>query len=127
MKTGFLAIIVILMGSFLLAPGLVRAQDNDWYQGRQGRWVQEQNAWRFRDKDGDEYRQQGNNWGWAKPNQVTADSDQWYQGRRGHWVHYPNGWRFRSEDGHVYRQQNNSWGWFEARGTEGNRPPGDNR
>jgi hypothetical protein len=37
---------------------------NDWYQGRRGRWYQQQNAWRFRDVDGDEYREEGNRWQW---------------------------------------------------------------
>ena len=39
-------------------------QNNDWYQGRRGRWYQQQNAWRFRDVDGDEYREEGNRWQW---------------------------------------------------------------
>jgi hypothetical protein len=64
MQTRTLAIVVILICSFVLAPSLVRADQDAWYQGRQGRWVQQQNAWRFRDRDGDEYRQQGNSWSW---------------------------------------------------------------
>ncbi len=113
MKTKTLAIAVILILSFALAPGLVKAQDNDWYQGRQGRWIQEQNAWRFRDKDGDEYREQGGHWGWGgRGADAGGPADQWYQGHRGHWVSYPNGWRFRAENGDVYRQQGGSWHWI---------------
>lgn len=41
-----------------------RDQDNDWYQGRRGRWYQRQDAWRFRDMDGNEYREENNRWQW---------------------------------------------------------------
>jgi hypothetical protein len=64
MKTKTLAAVVILMCSFVLAPSLLRADPNEWYQGRQGQWVQQQNQWRFRDTKGDEYRQYGNSWAW---------------------------------------------------------------
>lgn len=37
---------------------------NDWYQGRRGRWYQQQDAWRFRDVDGNEYREEGHRWEW---------------------------------------------------------------
>jgi hypothetical protein len=128
MKTRSLATVVILLCSFLLTPGLAKAQDNDWYQGRQGRWVQEQNAWRFRDRDGDEYRQQGDRWEWARPN-VRAVPEQWFQGHRGHWIENPNGgWRFRTVDGRVYRRrQDGSWDWTEARGRDPEGGPGDYR
>jgi hypothetical protein len=69
MKTRTLATAVILICSFVLASSSVRADSDDWYQGRQGHWVQQQNAWRFRDTNGNVYRQQGNSW-------------QWYNGRR---------------------------------------------
>ena len=114
MKTRNLATVAILLGSFLLTPGLAKAQDHDWYQGRQGRWIQEQNAWRFRDRDGDEYRQQGDQWVWVAPRAMAPDSDQWFQGHRGHWVHFPNGWRFRAENGQVYRRQGDSWQWVQG-------------
>jgi hypothetical protein len=39
MKVGTLAAIAILICSFALAPNLVRADENDWYQGQQGQWV----------------------------------------------------------------------------------------
>jgi hypothetical protein len=39
-------------------------EDNDWYQGRRGRWYQQQDAWRFRDMDGNEYREENNHWLW---------------------------------------------------------------
>jgi hypothetical protein len=56
--------VVILICSFALAPSLVRADGDDWYQGRRGHWVDQQNAWRFRDYDGNVYRRHGNGWGW---------------------------------------------------------------
>jgi hypothetical protein len=134
MKTRRLALatVVILISSFVFTSSLVRA--DDWYQGRQGRWVQEQNAWRFRDSRGNEYRQYGNSWRWGPPPMVRADADDyWYQGRRGRWVQAQNGWRFRDVDGNVYRQHGNGWQWYNGRahGAEGseyhNRAPGDNR
>jgi hypothetical protein len=64
MKTKHLASVVILISSFVLASSLVSADQDDWYQGRQGQWVQQHNAWRFRDKDGNEYRQHGKSWRW---------------------------------------------------------------
>jgi hypothetical protein len=126
--------VVILLCSFLLAPSLLRADPNEWYQGRQGQWVQQQNAWRFRDTTGDEYRQYGNSWRWnnAVRREASEDND-WYQGRRGQWVEQENAWRFRDTDGNIYRKHGNSWGWYNGRahGQEGreyhNRAPGDNR
>ena len=64
MRTGTLATIVILVCSFVLAPSLLRADQDDWYQGRRGQWIQQHNAWGFRDIDGNEYRKYGNNWRW---------------------------------------------------------------
>ena len=64
MKTRTLAMVGILACSFALAPSLVRADADDWYQGRKGHWVQQENAWRFRDSDGNVYRQSSNGWRW---------------------------------------------------------------
>ena len=64
MKRRILATAVILICCLVLASSLVRADQDDWYQGRRGHWVQQNNAWRFRDVDGDEYRQYGNGWRW---------------------------------------------------------------
>jgi hypothetical protein len=110
MKARNLATVVTLICTFVLASSLVRADQDEWYQGRRGRWVQQNNAWRFRDADGDVYRQQGNNWGWAN-SQERGDQDQWYQGRRGHWVQRPQGWAFRDENNNVYRQYGDGWHW----------------
>lgn len=62
-KTRFLATVVILI-SFALAPSLVRADQDDYYQGRKGQWVQQSNSWRFKDRDGNVYRQSGTKWAW---------------------------------------------------------------
>jgi hypothetical protein len=129
-KAKTLATAVILLCSFVLAPSLLRADPNEWYQGRQGQWVQQQNAWRFRDARGDEYRQYGNSWRWDN---APATSDDWYQGRQGHWLQQQNAWRFRDNDGNVYRKHGQDWAWYNGRrhGAEGqeyhNRAPGDNR
>jgi hypothetical protein len=64
MKTGTLASVIILVCSFVLAPSMLRANQDEWYQGRRGQWIQQHNAWRFRDLDGNEYRQYGNSWRW---------------------------------------------------------------
>ena len=61
-KARTLATVFVLIGSFLVAPSFARA--DDWYQGRQGQWVQQNNAWRFRDHDGNIYRQHGKSWSW---------------------------------------------------------------
>ena len=112
MKTRTLAIAVTLICSFVLASSVVRADQDDWYQGRRGKWVQQNNAWQFRDVDGDEYRQQGNAWGWSKQHEERAEGgDQWFQGHRGHWIKRPNGWVFRDESNNVYRQYGNGWRW----------------
>ena len=130
MKTKTFATVVILICSFVLAPSLLRADQDDWYQGRQGHWIRQQNAWRFRDLDGREYRDSGNGWRWSNE---ADEYNEWYQGRRGRWIQQQNAWRFRDADGDVYRQSGNSWRWYNGRahGAEGseyhNRAPGDNR
>jgi hypothetical protein len=111
MKTRTLAIAVILISSFVLASSAVRADQDDWYQGRRGHWVQQNKAWQFHDVDGDEYRQQGNAWGWSKHEERAEGGDQWFQGHRGHWIQRPNGWVFRDESNNVYRQYGNGWRW----------------
>src|ERR1700687_42630 len=104
-RTLALATVVILICSFALSSRSVRADPNeDWYQGRQGRWVQEQNAWRFRDRDGNEYRQEGDNWRWADRPAARAEANEWYEGRQGQWMREQNQWRFRDVDGNEYRQ-----------------------
>ena len=130
MKTKTLATVIALICSLVLAPSLLRADQDDWYQGRQGQWIQHQNAWQFRDLDGNQYRESGGSWRWYSE---APEYNQWYQGRRGQWVQRQNGWRFRDADGDVYRQSGNSWRWYNGRahGEEGseyhNRAAGDNR
>jgi hypothetical protein len=130
MRTRTLATVVILVCSFVLAPSLLRANQDDWYQGRRGQWIQQHNAWRFRDRDGNEYRQYGNSWRWY--NGANQDHD-WYQGRRGHWYQQQNSWRFRDIDGNEYRKYGNSWRWYNGRfhseeaAEYHHRAPGDNR
>jgi len=130
MKTRNLVTVAILLCSLFLAPSLLRADQDDWYQGRQGQWVQHQNAWQFHDRDGNQYRESGGSWRWYSE---APEYNQWYQGRRGQWVQRQNGWRFRDADGDVYRQSGNSWRWYNGRahGEEGseyhNRAAGDNR
>jgi hypothetical protein len=90
MKMRRLAIVGILLCSFALASSSAKADDDDWYQGHQGRWVQQQNAWRFHDHDGNEYRRHGNGW-------------QWYNGRR----HGPEGSAYHNRapgDNRTYNQ-----------------------
>ena len=65
MKTRTLAAVVILICSFLLAPGLLRADENEWYQGQQGDWYNEQDGWRWRSNNGNEYRKTRSGWAWA--------------------------------------------------------------
>src|SRR6202046_4489182 len=45
MKTGTFATVMFLVCSFVLAPSLLRANQDDWYQGRRGQWIQQHNAW----------------------------------------------------------------------------------
>src|ERR1700730_12521690 len=37
---------------------------NQWYQGRQGRWNQQSNNWRYEGMDGDEYNRGDRGWEW---------------------------------------------------------------
>ena len=62
---------------------------NQWYQGQQGRWYQ-----------------QGNAWQWA-----GGEGDQWFQGQQGHWFQERNGWQFRSDKGNEYQKGRNGWQW----------------
>ncbi len=110
MKTRTLATAVILICSLVLASSVVRADQDDWYQGRRGKWVQQNNAWQFHDVDGDQYRQQGNAWGWSKAHE-QAGGEQWFQGHRGHWIQRPKGWVFRDVNNNVYREFGNGWHW----------------
>src|SRR5258708_19136418 len=80
MKTRSLAAATILLCSFVLAPSLLRADPNEWYQGRPGQWVQQQNQWRFRDNKGGEEPQDGKNWRWDK---TPAPNDHRDPGRPG--------------------------------------------
>ena len=111
MKTRTLATVVILVCSFVLAPSLLRAEENEWYQGQQGEW-----------------HQKGHSWQWK-----STHGDDWYQGRQGHWYRERNGWQWYGNDGDEYRQGRNGWRWYGGRlhGEEGaeyhNRAAGDNR
>lgn len=90
MKTRTLATVVILICSFLLAPGVLRADENDWYQGQQGHW-----------------QQQNNNWKWG-----STHGDEWYQGERGHWYRDKKGWHWYGNGGDEYRQSPKGWQWY---------------
>ena len=78
MKTRTLAMIGILICSFALAPSLVRADSDDWYQGRQGRWAQQHNSWRFSDSNGNVYRQHGHSWGWYNGRHHGAEGSEYH-------------------------------------------------
>ena len=93
MKTRTLAIVLILIGSFVLAPSLSRADENEWYQGQQGQW-----------------HRHGNGYQWK-----STHGDQWYQGRQGHWYRERNGWQWYGNDGDEYRQGRNGWQWYGKR------------
>jgi hypothetical protein len=94
MKAKTLATVLILMGWFILAPGMLKAEQDEWYQGQQGQWQRHGNSWQWRGSQG----------------------DQWYQGRRGHWYQERGGWQFRADDGADYRQaQPNRWDWHGGR------------
>jgi hypothetical protein len=86
MKTRTLATLLILVCWFVLAPSLLRAQENDWYQGQQGQW-------------------KGQRW-------QSTHGDQWYQGRQGHWYQDQYGWHWYGNDGDEYRQVAPSWRWY---------------
>jgi hypothetical protein len=89
MKTKTLAIVAILICSFLVGPNLVRADEDDWYQGQQGQWV----------KHGSKYRWQ------------STHGDEWYQGKQGHWYQDKKGWHWYGNDGDEYRQGPHGWQW----------------
>jgi len=88
MKAKTLAAVLILIGCFVLAPGMLRAEGDEWYQGQQGQW-----------------QRHGNSSQWK----ATQQGDQWYQGRQGHWYQERDGWQYRADDGGVYRQ--GDWQW----------------
>ena len=92
MKTKMLVTLLILVGWFALAPGAVKAQEeNQWYQGQQGKWV-------------------CSGWRW-----VSTRGDQWFQGRQGHWYRERGGWEFHANNGDEYRQGPNGWDWHHER------------
>ena len=78
MKTKPLTIAMILICSLMLAPSLLRADQDDWYQGRQGQWAQVHNEWRFRDRDGNEYRRHGKSWGWYNGRRHGAEGSEYH-------------------------------------------------
>jgi hypothetical protein len=89
MKIGTLAAVAILICSFALAPNLVRADENDWYQGQQGQWTRHGKKWRWESSHG----------------------DQWYQGKQGHWYQDKKGWHWYGNEGDEYRQGAHGWQW----------------
>jgi hypothetical protein len=78
MKTRTLATVFVLICSLVLAPSLLRADQDDWYQGRKGKWVQQQNAWQFRDSGGNIYRKHGNSWGWYNGRHHGAEGEAYH-------------------------------------------------
>jgi hypothetical protein len=64
MKTKTLATVAILICSLVLAPSLLRAEENEWYQGQQGQWQRHGNGWQWKSTHGDQYRQSRNGWQW---------------------------------------------------------------
>ena len=94
MKTKTLAIVIVLICSFLAGPKMVRAEENEWYQGQQGEWERHGPRWRWRSTHG----------------------DQWYQGRQGHWYLDRKGWHWIGNDGDDYRQGPHGWQWSGERG-----------
>ena len=90
MKTGRLLLILILSCWFLAPLSLLRAEENEWYQGHQGQW-----------------RQQGKSWRWT-----STHGDDWYQGRQGNWYDDGrNGWEYHTNDGDEYRKRRSGWAW----------------
>jgi hypothetical protein len=89
MRTRMLATVAILVCSFALAPSLLRAEENQWYQGQQGQW-----------------QRHGKSWQWK-----SSHGDDWYQGQQGHWYQQQNGWQWNSNDGDEYRQAHSGWQW----------------
>src|SRR5438128_412260 len=89
------SLILILLCSFLLAPGYSWARDNDWYQGHQGEW-----------------KRHGNHWQWR-----STHGDDWYQGRQGAWYNQPNGWEYLANDGYEYRRTpDGAYVWYDRYG-----------
>ena len=70
--------VAILISSMALAPSLVRADSDDWYQGRKGQWTQSHKAWQFRDSDGNVYRKHGNSWAWYNGRQHSAAGEAYH-------------------------------------------------
>src|ERR1019366_2029225 len=66
MRTRTVALLILICW-FVLAPGLLRAADNEWYQGQQGQWQRHGKQWRWESTHGDD----------------------WYQGQQGHWYNEP--------------------------------------
>jgi hypothetical protein len=97
MKTKTLATVLVLICSLVLAPSLLRADQDDWYQGRKGQWVQQQNAWRFRDSGGNEYRQHGKSWGWYNGRKHGADGSAYHNRAPGDTRSYN---QFENQNGH---------------------------
>jgi hypothetical protein len=89
MKIRILALVAVLICSFALAPNLVRADEDDWYQGQQGHWMKHGNKWRWQSTHGDE----------------------WYEGKQGHWYQDKKGWHWIGNDGGEYRQGPHGWNW----------------
>ncbi|MFZ0678343.1 hypothetical protein [Candidatus Binatus sp.] len=89
MKLGTLAAAAILICSFTLAPNLVRADENDWYQGQQGQWQKHGSKWRWK----------------------SAHGDQWFQGKQGHWYQDKKGWHWYGNDGRDYSEGPHGWAW----------------
>ena len=97
MKTNLFATAVILPVLFAISWSPDEADQNDWYQGRRGQWIQQNNAWRFRDVDGDPATRRCLG---LVPGQEQARRDG-LPGRHSHWVKRPNGWAFRDENNNV--------------------------
>src|ERR1039458_960926 len=88
MRTRTVALLILICW-FVLAPGLLRAADNEWYQGQQGQWQRhgKQSRWE------------------------STHGDDWYQGQQGHWYNEPDGWRWLGNNGDEYRKRRNGWAW----------------
>jgi hypothetical protein len=78
MKTKIVATALILICSLVMASSPVRADSDDWYQGRRGHWVQRHRGWTFRDSDGGEYRQAGNGWRWYNGRRHGAEGSEYH-------------------------------------------------
>jgi hypothetical protein len=85
MKAKTVITVLMLICWFALTPGLLRAEENQWYQGQQGKWA-------------------GNRW-------ESTHGDEWFQGRQGHWYQERDGLQWRGNDGDEYRQGQTGWQW----------------